>query len=236
MPVLMLARGDQDSKNLLRHAIEARYGLGPPAMDTLKIEMKGRIRTKVGPVATWMPVEGAACFRFPHTARWNYTMRPVGIALTSGAEACDGTACYRRESHEPVTVIEDTGSVLSLQARLWAIAAVLLVPLAEQFVELRVAGERALEVVNTERGLTAHLHLHDDNTLDFVSTECLNPNTGRTQTYFLRMSEGQAIVDDLMLPRKVSTFWDDQPEMELAPTTVANNPTFDDAFFRLEHD
>ncbi|MCC6805521.1 MAG: hypothetical protein IT319_21755, partial [Anaerolineae bacterium] len=73
MPVLMLARGDQDSKNLLRHAIEARYGLGPPAMDTLKVEMKGRARTKVGPVATWIPVEGAACFRFPHASRWDYT-------------------------------------------------------------------------------------------------------------------------------------------------------------------
>ena len=35
MPVLLLARGDQDSKSLLRRAIEARYGLGPPAIETL---------------------------------------------------------------------------------------------------------------------------------------------------------------------------------------------------------
>ena len=236
MPVLMLARGDQDSKTLLRHAIEARYGLGPPAMETLKVEMKGRARARVGPVNAWMALEAVACFKFPHAVRWDYTMRPVGIAINSGAEAFDGAACFKRENHDKVTVFEDAERVASTQARLWAICAMLLMPLAEYAVELKIMDERALDAVNTELGITAHLQLQNDYTLDFTSTKCLNPTSGKTQTYFLRMSEGQGIIDDLMLPRKISTFWDDQPEMELAPTAVVSNPPVDDAFFRLEHD
>ncbi len=56
MPVLLLARGDQESKALLRRAIEARYGLGPPVLETLKLQLKGRARAKVGPVTTWVPL------------------------------------------------------------------------------------------------------------------------------------------------------------------------------------
>ena len=87
MPVLLLARGDQDSKMMLRHAIEARYGLGPPAIETLKLQLKGRTRAKIGPVAAWVPLEGTAYFKFPFSIRWNFTMRPGGVALSSGEEA-----------------------------------------------------------------------------------------------------------------------------------------------------
>ena len=90
MPVLLLARGDQESKALLRRAIEARYGLGPPVLETLKLQMKGRVRAKVGPVTTWIPLEVTAYFKFGFSARWDYTARPVGVAVSSGTEAFDG--------------------------------------------------------------------------------------------------------------------------------------------------
>lgn len=236
MPVLLLARGDQESKTLLRRAIEARYGLGPPAIETLKIELKGRTRTKVGPVGTWMSLEGIAYFKFPHSVRWDFTVRPVGVALNSGVEAFDGAACRKRHSRDQVTLVDDAERVASAQARLWAVCAVLLMPLAEHFVELRTAGERSLDAVHTETGITTHIQLNADHTLDYTSADCVNPTSGKKQTYMLRMSEGQAVVDDLMLPRKVAAFWDDQPEMELSPVAVENNPTVDDGLFRLEHD
>ena len=236
MPVLLLARGDQESKNLLRHAIEARYGLGPPAIETLKIEMKGRARTRVGPIGTWMSLEGIAYFKFPLAVRWDYTIRPVGIAVNRRAEAFDGIACRKRENRDKVSVVDDVEHVASAQARLWAICALLLMPLAEHFVELKAAGERALDAVHSDTGITAHLELNEDHTLDYTSGQCLNPSSGKQQTYMLRLSEGQAIVDELMLPRKVGVFWDDQPEMELSPVAAESNPAVDDGFFRLEHD
>jgi hypothetical protein len=236
MPVLLLAHGDQDSKTMLRRAIEARYGLGPPAIETLRLELKGRTRTKLGPVATWMPLEGIAYFKFPLSVRWDFTIRPVGVALNSGVEAFDGVTCRKRPNREPIAIIDDADHVASVRARLWAISAVLLMPLAEHFVELRGTGERALDAIHTEAGITAHLQLNEDHTLDYAATDCLNPSSGEMQTYTLHQADGQAIVGDLMLPRKVATFWDDQPEMELSPVTVESNPTLDEGFFRLERD
>lgn len=235
MPVLLLAHGDPESKTLLRHAIEARYGLGPPAIETLRIELKGRTRARVGPVNTRMSLEGIAYFKFPLAVRWDYTIRPVGVALTSKTEAFDGDTCRRRESRT-VTTVDDAEHVASVRARLWAICALLLTPLAEHFVELKTAGERALDAIHTETGITSHLQLNEDHTLDFTSTECLNPATGKRQTFSLRMSEGQAVVGEMMMPRKVGTFWDDQPDMELSAVAVENNPAVDDGLFRLEHD
>ena len=55
MPVLLLAQGDAEARDLLRKAIEARYGPRPPALDSLKIDFNGRTRIKVGPVMTWVP-------------------------------------------------------------------------------------------------------------------------------------------------------------------------------------
>ena len=43
MPVLLLAQGDPQAKDLLRKAIHARYGLRPPALDSLHINFKGRL-------------------------------------------------------------------------------------------------------------------------------------------------------------------------------------------------
>jgi hypothetical protein len=236
MPVLLLARGDSDSKTMLRRAIEARYGLGPPAIETLRLDLKGRTRAKVGPVSTWMPLEGIAYFKFPMSVRWDFTMRPVGVPLNSGAAAFDGATCRKRHNRDPITVIDDAEQMASAQARMWTVCAVLLTPLAEHFVELKATGERTLDAIHTEAGITTHLQLHEDHTLDFAATECLNPDSGKRQTYMLRISDGQAVVGDLMLPRKVGTFWDEQQESELSPVAVGNNPTVDEALFRLEHD
>ncbi|MFN8449018.1 MAG: hypothetical protein U0521_10595 [Anaerolineae bacterium] len=118
----------------------------------------------------------------------------MGVALTSKAEAFDGDACRKRENRSAVTTVDDAEHVASVRARLWAICALLLTPLAEHFVELKTAGERALDAIHTDTGITSHLQLNEDNTLEFTSTECLNPATGKRQTFSLRMSEGQAVV------------------------------------------
>src|SRR5690349_10616716 len=116
MPVLLLARGDQESRTLLRRALEARYGLGPPAIETLKLQLKGRTRMKIGPVATWVPLEGTAYFKFPFFIRWNFTMRPAGVALSSGEEAFDGEVCRKRHNREAVTAVSNAEQVAAAQA------------------------------------------------------------------------------------------------------------------------
>jgi len=234
MPVLLLARGDQDSRTLLRRTIEARYGLGPPAIETPKLDLKGRTRTKIGPVATWVPLEGTAYFKFPFSIRWNFIMRPAGVALSSGEEAFDGETCRKRHNKEAVTVVSDATQVESAQARVWTVGATLLMPLTEHYVELRISGEHNLDAMNTDNHITTRLSLNEDHSLASTTTECINPSTGKRQNFSIQLSEGQTVIGDLMLPRKFSMCWDNQPEYELAPVGVEVNAAYSEGWFRLE--
>jgi hypothetical protein len=233
MPVLLLARGDQESKMLLRHAIEARYGISPLAIETLKLEVKGRTRIKVGPVATWIPLDGIAYFKFPFSVRWNFTTHPVGVLRGGGEEAFDGATCRKRQGQD-VTTIKDTAPIKGAHARLWTICALLLMPLSEHFVELRATGEHSLDATHVEHGITTHLQLNDDHTLETASTDCVNPATKKVQAYALRLSEGQKEIGGMMLPGKITVCWDEQPEMEVSPVSVEVNPAVDEGLFRLE--
>jgi hypothetical protein len=219
---------------MLRHAIEARYGLGPPAIETLKLQLKGRTRAKIGPVAAWVPLEGTAYFKFPFSIRWNFTMRPGGVALSSGEEAFDGEVCRKRHNREEITIVSDAEQVASAQARAWTAGAILLMPLAEYYVELSMSDERNLDATNRDLRVTTRLSLNEDHTLDSTATECLNPATGKRQNFSIQLSEGQEVVGDLMLPRKISVCWDSQPEFELAPVGVEINAAYSEALFRLE--
>jgi hypothetical protein len=236
MPVLLMARGDQESRTLLRRAIELRYGLGPPVIETLRIEMKGRTRTKLGPVTTWVPLEGLAYFKFPLSIRWNLTLRSVGLSLSRSAEAFDGTTIYRQRNRETLVKISDAAQLESLRIRLWALSAVLLTPLAEHYVQLNATGEHSFEAVNTEIGTKAELSLTNDGALDYVTTDCIHPVSAQAQTYTLQASDGQALFGGLILPRKLAITWDNEPEMEIVPVAADINQPVADTVFTLESD
>lgn len=232
MPVLLLARGDQESRNCLRRAIEARYGLGPQALESLKLEIKGRTRAKLGPVATWIPLEGIAYFKFPFSIRWNFTTHTAGLVHSQNAEAFDGQI-YRRHHGSHTHVVADSTTVTALRAQVWTIGAQLLMPLSEPYVELRASDARSIDAINHECGVTAHLDLNEDYSLHCTSTIYQNPANGKPQSFALRLMESQHLVGDLMLPAKVALEWDDRPEMELTPIAATVNPPLDDAIFRL---
>ena len=105
---------------------------------------------------------------------------------------------------------------------------------AEYYVELSMGDERFLNATNTDSRITTRLCLNEDHTLDSTATECLNPATGKRQNFSIQLSEGQEVVGDLMLPRKISVCWDSQPEFELAPVGVEINAAYSEALFRLE--
>ncbi len=236
MPVLLLARGDPPSRTLLRRAIEARYGLGAPALETFKLEVKGRARTRIGPVATWVALEGTSYVKFPFLIRWNFSMRPAGVAITNGALAFDGEIARRRDSKDRVTVVDGAEQTDSMRARLWAVCAALLTPLTEHYVELKTVTERSFEARHVEANIVTWLHLHDDDTLDFTATDCLNPTSGNQEMFTLQLSEGQNMVGDLMMPGKIAVLWGDQTEIEVTPIKAECNIPLDDSLFRLESD
>jgi hypothetical protein len=233
MPVLLLAHGDPQAKDMLRKAIEARYGLRPPALDSLKIDFKGRARAKIGPVNTWVPVEATAYFRFPTAMRWDFNVKPLGLSVQRGIEAFDGTTYRTSRGGKKPTEVSDAEQVSSLRRRLWAIAAILLTPLGDHFVKLTLNGDQSFNATNTQLHDATSIYLRSNNTLDYVAVECLNPGN-RQQQFIMRLSDDQRAVNDLILPSKISAFWENDPFFEVEPVTVESNPTIADSVFTLE--
>jgi hypothetical protein len=234
VPVLLLAQGDPEAKMLLRKAIEARYGINPPVIESLRIDFKGRARAKVGPVTTWVPVDATAQFRFPTAMRWDFTVKPVGVTVQRGIEAFDGLVYRRSRGSNAPTIIDAQEHIDSMQSRLWAIAGLLLTPLGDHFVKLTSAGGINFSALNTKLGDAVKVCLRDNNTIEELRVNCLNPDSEKQQEFVMRLSEEQAPVNDLMLPRKISTFWDDEPFYEVEPVSVKNNPEIAEAVFTLE--
>lgn len=235
MPVLLLARGDSNAKDMLRRAIEARYGFSPPAIDSIEIDFRGRVRARVGPITTWVPVDIMAFFRFPTAMRWDFNVRPVGVSVQRGIESFDGSVYRQMRGAGAPAIIDNQAMINSLQRRLWAIAAVLLTPLGEHFVQLHVSGDQSLQATNTLINDAVTLHLRPDCTLDSVAVSCFNADAEREQVFSLRISETQMPVNDMMLPSKISAFWDDAPYFEVEPTRVENNLSIADEVFSLQN-
>ncbi len=233
LPVLLLAQGDPQAKDLLRRALEARYGVSPQAIDNLELDLKGRARAKVGPITTWVPVDIVAYFRFPNASRWDFAVKPAGVTVQRGIEAFDGST-YRYQRGGGAAKISDNLDVVnSLQRRLWAIAALVLSPLGEHFVKLTYIDDHSFEAQNTQFQDSVRLYVRDDQTLERVEVKCLNPDLHKEQMFSLRLSEDQEPVNDIMMPCKISAFWDDTPYFEVKPTRVENSTTIADSIFSL---
>lgn len=233
MPVLLLAQGDPQAKDLLRRAIEARYGLAPPAIESLELDLRGRIRARVGPITTWVPLQIQTRFRFPTAMRWDFIVKPVGVAIQRGVDAFDGTTYRRLRGGGTPTVVEDRSLIESSQRQLWALAAMFLTPLGEHFVRLSLTDELQFEAVNTLFNDPVRLCLRPDHSLERVEVTCTNPDSGQIQVFSLRLSAEQTPIDSIMLPNRISAFWDDAPYFEAEPVRVANNTSIDDAVFTL---
>ena len=196
--------------------------------------LKGRARAKIGPVATWVPVEGTAYFKFPFSMRWNFTMRPAGVSLSSGEEAFDSMVCRKRHNREPIIAVSDAEQVASSQARVWTAGAVLLMPLTEYYVELSMSGERELDATNTDAHITTRLTLKEDHTLDSTADRVYQPLHWQTAEFLdstVRRAGSHRRFD---AAAQNHCLWDSQPEFELAPVAVEINAAYSEALFRLE--
>lgn len=225
LPVLLMAQGEPGAKDLLRKAIQARYGLRPPVLESLDIQFKGRARTKIGPISTWVPVEARGRFAFPDAMRWDFTVTAVGMQIGSGVEAFDGQTYRMSRGQKDNWGMTDEHAVRSIQLRLWAIAAVLLTPLGEHFIRLESNDDYTLYAHNTRFNGTVSLAMRPDQSLSQVDVTCLNPDTRHDQVFTLQLSEELQAFDDLILPARISAFWDSEPYFEIEPIQAEANPS-----------
>ncbi len=233
MPILLLAQGDVESREIVRRAFRARYGVGSPSFDTLHIDYKGRTRAKVGPIAAWIPLDYAVYFRFPFMARWDYTAHTAGVQLSGSANAFDGST-FRYRKGSDLIAHNDESTVAAIKAQIWAMMVMLLTPLSDPDVHLRAVNSHTFTATHKTLNSTATICLNGDHTINSIQVHCLNVFSGRDQMLRYDFAEDQHMVNDLILPGKFVQLWDSEPVLEITPSAVRINDPIDDAMFRLE--
>jgi hypothetical protein len=233
MPVLLLCTGDTAAKQLLRNAIEARYGRTPPAIESLQLTFQGRTRVKLGFVKTWLPVVATAWYQFPTQARWDFTVQPLGLPVQRGVEAYDGILHRSARGGNAPAEITQAEVLETARRRLWAMAAMLLTPLSDDFIRLTYHDTYQFEAENTRLHDSVMLRLRPDYSLAWVSVVCTNPETKRTETLSLQLAETLCPLDGLMLPQKMTSLWEDEISFEVTPVTATINPALAAGIFSL---
>lgn len=222
MPVLLLASGDPQARALLKKAIEARYGVLPPAIAALKLSFKGRARVKVGPVMTWVPVEATAQFQFPTSMRWDFTVIPLGLPVQRGVEAFDGQTYRTLRGGGKVNEAALKDQIDHLRGRLWAVAALLLTPLGEDFVRLGETGEISFNATHMQTEEVVNVCLRPDHSIEAVDVTCYNPDAKKRQRFTLHPSPEHTELGGLRLPSRITASWDNAASFEVSPTAADN--------------
>lgn len=234
MAILLLSQGEPEAREMLRQTLQARYGTSAPAIEYLEMQFKGRIRTKIGPITTWVPLDLEAHFNFPNAMRWDFSVKPAGVTVQRGVEAFDGQTYRRKRGDGPIETINNEALLHAMQHRLWAIASALLSPLTEHFVHVTRKDENTFEAQNTLLNTVSTLKLRADKRLDSVSTFCFNVDTEKMQTFSLRLSEAQIPVNGIIFPKQISAYWDDEVNFEAEVTEIINAMSIDPGVFDLQ--
>lgn len=235
MSVLLLARGDSLAKDLLRAAIETRYGFSPPQLEALQLEVKGRMRARLGPVSRWLPFGATLTLKLPLSFHYEYTLRLSGVPVRRSIQAYDGMVLRHDEGGEP-TVVTDSQVIQSVQQRLWAALSLLLIPLTEGHITLHAAGEHLIEATNSVTDDTALIVLNDDYSVQYVQTTAFNPQEEENQVFRLELASEYVNIDGLQLPETITCSWDDEPFLEIEPVEAMVNPPMGDHLFILDED
>ncbi len=228
MPVLLMTRGDAPSRDLLRHAIDARYGFRPPTFETLKLGFKGRARVIRGFYKGWAPVTVDYSIRFPFQARADFAGLLLMVTIARKTVLFDGTTVYNAGQANRAEQNNE-----SARRQLWAFDAMMLTPLNDIGVELRSVGSQSFDAIHLATGLTARLTLDDASRISSVTIPAHNWDIAEEQTYSLRPDIEQIGFGDLIVPKTLTLTWDDVPVFELTATSGEINPTLPDSLFTL---
>ncbi|PJF37656.1 MAG: hypothetical protein CUN55_20965, partial [Phototrophicales bacterium] len=110
--------------------------------------------------------------------------------------------------NKDIVIVEDARESESMRRRLWAMAALLLTPLGEQYVQLEMLNDGYLEARNMELGDTVQLHLNANGALEEVRVSCYNPDSETEQLFRLSVSTELIDTDGIMMPQKINAYWD----------------------------
>lgn len=236
MPVLLLAQGDLAAKDILKGAIQARYGTRPPMLETMRIDFRGRASMKIGEARQFMPIDVTALFRFPNAMRWDLVVRPPGGVARRLIESTDGHSFYLSPDGKAPRLVTNAQQQHSMVRRMWAFAAMMLSPMSEMYVRLTEIDQTHFKATHLRFSDSVYVKVDGLSRLAQVHTHCLNPHAMRQQAYTLSFAKQQALVDGLNLPTKLRVSWDKRPFMELRPYAVEQDIHIPDSIFRVSYE
>jgi hypothetical protein len=237
MPFLTLAQGDPIGLDLFKKLVETRYGGSPPAMEALRITYQGRSQAQLGPIPLWAKVEATATYRFPFQMKWRFDVRVLRFLRSGYTTTFDGEKVYEWEQGK-IKPVDDPELVESARRRVWAETVFFVSPLIADD-KVRVEGSdnrtfRALAPGYPE--IAATVRLNEDNTLNVVEIDRLDPTDRETKCQHLRPVGELKNVDGLIVPEMVQRSWGGPAFMELTPVKVELNPALEPDEFVLHNE
>ncbi|GAB4572658.1 MAG: hypothetical protein Kow0077_12650 [Anaerolineae bacterium] len=235
MPFLLLTRGDPIGLDLLKKLVDHRYGGSPPAMDSLRVTHEGWSKGRVGPLPLRASVRAVATYRFPFQMKWEFEVTMLGFLRSRYTTTFDGEVVYE-EQRARVQRITDPAQVESARARAWSEAVYYVSPLiADHAIEVKALEGNAFRAIAPGfPDLAAVVRLAEDNTLQAVEIERVDPNDGLRKLQRIVPEGGLIRVDGMLMPARMQRLWGDDLFMSLSPVNVELNPALDDSEFRLE--
>lgn len=230
MSILLLCKGDENAKDLLRNSITTHYGDRPLAFDAVHIHTSGRILHRIGPLTLWLSLELDTYFQFPFRFRQDYQLSLLKIPVLKQSESFDSNTYYLKNRNSPATSSIDNDYLKSVKQRLWAYSAMMLMPLSETFVELNYVDDSCIIAHNTQTEMSAKVCFYPNHQLK----EIVVSSRGRTDLFRIALSEETDLIDGKKVYKHLVVGWNDQTQYTLHTKQVDFIEKFEDSRFTLE--
>lgn len=230
MSILLLCTGDEQAKDLLRQSIAVHYGNNPIAFDALKFGTTGHVMQRIGPIQLWLSLKLDTSFQFPTQFRQDYELRLLKIPIRRQSEAFNGETYYLKTGKKPATHSRDTELLHTVQQRLWAFAAMMLMPMNEMYVDLDYIHETCIIARNAETETSARITFYDNYQLKQVVTT----SPYNTEKFRIELSEETDVIDERKVYRHLIVSWNNQAKYTLSTSFINFEEDIDSATFQLE--
>lgn len=231
MAILLLCRGDEDAKELLRQSIVAHYGLHPVGYESVRMVATGRVKQKISRFSIWLRLKIDTYLSFSDKFRQDYNVKLWRVPLLTQSEAFDGQQHYLKNwNKSPVITPPSDPYIQLVQTRLSAFTTMLLLPLNELHIHLTKVDERSFVAFNEKTRTHTTLSFYDNYLLHSVVTTI----EGNENKFKLDVSQDVETSGTVKTFKQIQVSWNDQLKYELYPTQIDFVDRFDGKLFELD--
>ncbi|GEM_PF-2818753 len=217
MAILLLCRGNEQAKAMLRHALTTHYGPNPVGYESVRMLATGRVKQTISRFNIWLSLQLDTHFLFPHQFRQDYKITFWQIPLLNKSEAFDGVKHYQKNRNQPAIITSAPDPYLELvQLRLDTFSSLLLLPLNEIEIVLSYVDDHQILVTNTRTQTQTKLLFYDN----FQVKQIITIIQGNPAEF--RMDLSREVIDNnsVKIFKEIKIFWNGVFRYELYPTDI----------------